>query len=185
MKLPLFVPALLAALVLAGTTPHKLVRTKITSAITVGLPAELLPMTPEDIAQRYPSVRAPLGAYTNELRVVDFSVNTSATQWTEKDMPLAQKFFKAGITNLYDRVDYIREGTETWNKRAFIFFEFNSRMHGDKRSMGNAEPVLKYHFVAYHIRNDRTLVFSFSCPRNLQGEWQETARAVFKTIQVR
>jgi hypothetical protein len=185
MRQTFIIPVVLAALLCAGAEPHKLVRTKITPQITVSLPTVMFPMTPEDLAQRFPSVRAPLGAYTNEARMVDFSVSTSATQWDEKDMPLAQKFFKAGITNLYDRVDYISEGIATWHKRDFIFFEFNSRVHGDKRALGSADPILKYHFVAYHIRNNRTLVFSFSCPRALQAEWQETAHAMFKTIHVR
>lgn len=172
-------------LVLAAFMPHRLVKTRVTSDISVSLANELMPMTPEDIAQRYPSVRAPLGAYTNELRIVDFSINTSATQWTEKDTELAQKFFKAGITNLYDRVDYINEGVAMLNKKKFIFFEFNSRMNGDKRAQGSAEPVLKYHYVAYLVQNKRTLVFSFSCPRALQGEWQPTAREMFSTLRVR
>lgn len=176
---------LAAGLVFVSFMPHRLVKTRVTSEISVGLPSELMPMTPEDIAQRYPSVRAPLGAYTNELRVVDFSVNTSATQWTEKDTELAQKFFKAGITNLYDRVDYLNEGVLLLNKKKFIFFEFNSRVNGDKRAQGSAEPVLKYHYVAYLVQNKRTLVFSFTCPRELQTEWQPTAREMFSSLRVR
>jgi len=184
MKLKYALLVLLGGL-LTGAAPHKLIRTKITPGITVSRPAELFAMTPEDLAQRYPSVRAPLAAFTNEMRVVDFSVNTSATQWSVNDVPLARQFFKAGITNLYDRVDFLGEGIEKWNKRDFIFFEFNSRMHGDKRGLGTTEPILKYHLVAYHIQNNRTLVFSFACPREVQTDWQETARAVFRTITVR
>ncbi len=176
---------LLAGVFLAGFTPQRLVKTRIAGDITVSLPTELMPMSPEDIAQRYPSVRAPLAAYTNEMRIVDFSVSTSATQWTEKDTPLAQKFFKAGITNLYDRVDFLGEGTTTLNKKNFIFFEFNSRVNGDKRAQGSADPVLKYHYVAYLVQANRTLVFSFVCPRELQADWQPTAREIFTTLRVR
>ena len=63
-----------------------------------------------DFTQRYPSVRAPLAAYTDEDRLVDFSVNISATQWPDTDLELAQKFFKAGVVNMFDRVEMIKEG---------------------------------------------------------------------------
>lgn len=172
-------------LVLAGFVPHRLVKTRITPEISVNLPTDLMPMSPEDIAQRYPSARAPLGAYTNELRVVDFSVNQSATQWQENDVPLAADFFKAGIANLYDRVDFLNHGIRQINQKEFIFFEFNSRMNGDKRALGNAEPILKYHYVAYLVQPNRTLVFTFTCPRELQAEWQPTAHEVFSTLRVR
>ena len=87
----------------------KMVKTRVAEGITVSLPPNLFPMTPDDIAQRFPSVRAPLGAFTNEDRVVDFSVNISATNWPDANAALAQKFFKAGLYNLYDRVDMIAE----------------------------------------------------------------------------
>lgn len=176
---------LTSGLMLAGFDQLRLVKTRISPDVTVSLPAELLPMSPEDIAQRFPSVRAPLGAYTNDIRVVDFSVNTSATQWTEKDLDLAAQFFKAGIANLYDRVEFLDEGIRIIHKKKFIFFEFNSRVNGDKRTQGSAEPILKYHYVAYLVQGGRTLVFSFTCPRDLQGDWQNTARAVFNTLQVK
>ncbi|MFM8738893.1 MAG: hypothetical protein ACKOC0_01670, partial [Cytophagales bacterium] len=58
-------------------------KTKITEGITVLLPSTLSVMTPEDIVQRYPSVRSPLAAYTDVNRTADFSVNISATQWPD------------------------------------------------------------------------------------------------------
>src|ERR1700754_2637221 len=90
---------LLLALVMVSAAT-KLVKTKVNDQITVSLPADFFAMTPEDIAQRLPSVRAPLGAYTNQDRVVDFSVNISATQWPDADQAIAQKFFKSSLYNL-------------------------------------------------------------------------------------
>src|SRR5438045_294584 len=90
--------------------PTKLVKTKVGEGITVTLPTTLAAMTEEDIIQRYPSVRAPLGAFTNQNRDTDFSVNISATQWVQADIEIAAQFFKSGIYNLYDRVDLISSG---------------------------------------------------------------------------
>lgn len=175
----------LCAVVLLGFAPSKLIKTKVADGITISLPAALAPMAPDDIAQRYPSVRAPLGAFTNVNRDSDFSVNISATQWPDADIELAAKFFKSGIYNLYDRVDFISQGIHTVNKKKFIFFEFESRVNGNKMKESERQAIFRYAYVQYYIGKDRTLVFTFSCPKDQEPEWQETARAMMKTIKLK
>src|SRR6185295_4299357 len=131
-------------LLLTAFVPSKLVKTKVADGITVSLPPELFPMTPEDIAQRFPSVRAPLGAYGDQDRVVDFSVNVSATKWPDGDVKVAGDFFKASLYNLYDRLTLISEGTQVLHKKNFIYFEFESRISGDRRKQGFQDPILQY-----------------------------------------
>lgn len=175
----------LVVFLVCGFLPANLVKTKITDGITVSLPAEFFPMTPDDIAQRLPSVRAPLGAYTNMDRVVDFSANISATQWPDGDIEVAREFFKAGLMNLYDRVDMIEEGIHILKKKKFIYFEFESYIKGNKGKLGDEEPVMKYTCIQYLVQPRRTLVFTFSCPKNIREEWQETAKAVMNSVRVR
>lgn len=170
---------------LVALAPTKLVKTKVTDGITVSLPSTLYAMTPEDIALRFPSVRAPLGAYTNEDRVVDFSVNVSATQWPDANQEIAQRFFKAALFNLYDKVDLIGEGVHVVHKKKYIYFEFESRINANRRMEGGTEPILKYTYTQYLVEPGRTLVFTFSCPRPLREDWQETARALMKTVRVK
>lgn len=176
---------LLLAFAALGFAPEKGIKTKITDGITVTLPATLVPMTPDDIVMRYPSVRAPLGAFTNLNRDADFSVNISATQWPDSDIELAAQFFKSGIINLYDRVDMIHEGIHVVNKKKFIFYEFESRVNGNRLKEGERQPIFRYAYVQYYIEKGRTLVFTFSCPKDHRPEWQETARAMMKTIRIR
>ena len=111
-------------------TPPKLVKVKVDDRLTILIPKGWRPMDDLDFTERFPSVRAPLAAYSDESRLLDFSVNISATRWLEKDKALAQQFFKAGITNLFDRVDMISEGVADRNGKEFIFFEFESRVNG-------------------------------------------------------
>ncbi|MBY0434249.1 MAG: hypothetical protein K2U26_09085 [Cyclobacteriaceae bacterium] len=172
-------------LVTTSFTNAKLVKTKVTDDITVSLPTEMFPMTPDDVAQRYPSVRAPLGAFTNQDRVVDFSVNISATNWPDGDAVMAQEFFKASLYNLYDRLEPIDEGTHLLKKKKFFFFEFESRISGDRRKQGFSDPVLRYTYIQYLVEPDRTLVFTFSCPKDLREDWQTTAREIMKSVRVR
>ena len=178
---------LLIVLIAAGLgfTFIKLIKTKVTNDITVDLPTQLMPMTPGDIGQRFPSVRAPLGAYTTEDRQVDFTVNISATQWYPSDYEISQKFFKSGIYNLYDKVEMIQEGIYKIHKKQFIYFEFVSRTNGDKRELGSSDPILKYTYIQYLLEPGRTLVFTFSCPKDQKAQWQEAAHEVMKSIHMK
>jgi hypothetical protein len=175
----------LVTLILFAFAPTKLVKTKVGDRITVALPTELAPMTNDDIALRYPSVRAPLGAFTNRDRDTDFSVNVSATEWVQADIEIAAQFFKAGIYNLYDRVDIISSGIQTINKKKFIFYEFESRINGNKMKEAERQPVLRYSYVQYYIEKGKTLVFAFNCPREQRQKWQSSAHEIMKSIKLK
>ncbi|GHM98782.1 hypothetical protein WSM22_02720 [Cytophagales bacterium WSM2-2] len=165
--------------------PGKLVKTKVAEGITVSLPKSLAPMTEDDIIVRYPSVRAPLGAFTNMERSVDFSVNISATQWVQDDIEIAAKFFKSGIFNLYDRVDIINSGIQTINKKKYIFYEFESRINGNKLKEGERQAIFRYSYVQYYVEKGRTLVFAFNCPKDQRPQWQSSAHAIMKSIKLK
>lgn len=173
------------AFALISADKPKLVKMKVSDGLTVSIPQDWRPMDGLDFTERYPSVRAPLAAYTNEERLVDFSVNVSASQWPDTDLDLAQKFFKASIMNSFDRVIMINEGVQEISKKKFIFFEFESRVNGIKQREGFADPVLKYTYIQYLIEPGKALVFSFNCPNRDKAEWQETARLMMKSVKIK
>jgi hypothetical protein len=174
---------LIALAFLAADRP-KLVKVKVGDNITVSIPPGWNPMDALDFTQRYPSVRAPLAAYTNLDRTIDFSVNISATQWPDTDLELAQKFFKSSLMSMFDRVEIINEGIQEVNKKKFIFFEFDSRVNGTRQE-GFQDPVLRYTYIQYLLLPGKTLVFSFNCPRREKQDWQETAREMMKAVKVK
>lgn len=163
----------------------KLVKTKISEGITVAIPETFTPMLPDDIVQRLPSVRAPLAAYTNPDRDIDFSINISATQWPDANIELASKFFRSGLQNLYDQVDFINEGIVEVNGKQYIFFEMESRMNGSKANETQRAPIIKYTYIQYLVEKNRTLVFAFNCPSRVKADWQETAIQVMKSVKVK
>lgn len=177
---------LLGVFALFSFTPPstKLVKTKVADGIMVSIPKDFRPMDDLDFSQRYPSVRKPIAAYTNADREVDFSVNISATQWPDGDTEIAKKFFKSSVLNMFDRVEMISEGVQELNKRKFIYFEFESRMKGDRTKMELSDPVLGYTYIQYLVEPGRTLVFSFNCPKRLKDDWQTTAHKMMKSIKL-
>lgn len=162
----------------------KLIKTKLTKDITASIPKGWLPMNEMDFLERYPSVRAPLASFTNEERVVDFSVNTSATQWPDGNLELAQKFFRSSLMNMFDKVSFISEGIREVNGKKYVFFEFESRVNGNRTEAEFNNPVLRYTQIQFLIQPKRTLVFSFNCPVRLREEWNSTALSIMKSIKI-
>jgi hypothetical protein len=173
------------ALFSAFTVAPKLIKTKLPAGITVSIPQGFTAMEPDDIVQRIPSVRAPLGAFTNVERDVDFSVTTSATQWPDANLEVATSFFKSGLINLYDNVEFIQQGIREVHGKQYIFFEFESRMNGVKASESQRAPLLKYTHIQYLVEKNRTLVFAFNCPGRVKEEWQPTAQLVMTSVKVK
>jgi hypothetical protein len=168
-----------------GFAPDKLKKTKVAEGVTILLPEELSPMTPDDIALRYPSVRSPIAAFTDINRTLDFSINISATQWPDGNLEMAQKFFKSGVTNLFDRVDILDEGIHEVNKKKLIFFEFESRVNGNRMTLGEQQPVFRYSYIQYLVEPDRTLVFSFNCPKATKEDWQAMVHKMMKSLKIK
>jgi hypothetical protein len=174
----------LGLVVLFAFVLPKLKKTKVADGITMLVPQNWRAMDRVDFTERYPSVRAPLAAYTNEERLVDLSVNISATQWPDTNIELAKQFFKSSLLNTFDKVEIITEGIHEKHGKRFIYFEFNSRVNGKKQQEGLKDPVLRYSYIQYLIEKDRTLVFSFSCPTRQQQDWQDAARKIMTSIKV-
>ncbi len=160
-------------------------KTKVNDQITLELPRDFFAMTPEDIAQRYPSVRNPIGAYTNSERLIDVSVKESATQWGEDDIELASSFFKSSIMNLYDRVNLTRESIEEIDGKRFAVFEFDSRIEGETYALETRESIRKYNYVQYVISGGKTLVFSVQCPSSMKETCQPLARRVMESVRLK
>jgi hypothetical protein len=176
---------LLFSLVLVGFDQPKMVKTKIADGITVSIPQGWRPMDGLDFTDRYPSVRAPLAAFTNEERLVDFSVNISATRWPDSNHALAQQFFKASVSNMFDRVDFLTEGVKTVHGKKFIYFEFESRVNGNRTKEGEHDPMVKYTYLQYYLEPGRTLVFSFNAPKRDKELWQSTAQAIMTSVKIK
>jgi len=170
---------------LLGLNQDKLVKTKVGEHVTVLLPEAFFPMSVSDMSQRYPSVRQPIGAFTNTQRLVDFSVKQSATQWRESDIEIAKGFFKASLLNLYDRTEILKEGIETINGKEFIVFEMETRINGDKYTLDQKDPVRKYIYVQYLLINGKTIVFAFNAPIQMKNEWQAKVKEMMQSVKVK
>lgn len=176
---------LLIIFISAGSfTDPKLVKTKVAEGITVSLPQNFYPMSPDDIAQRYPSIRKPIAAYTNDQRLVDFNINLSASQWRPSDIELAKSFIKASIHNMFDEVKVLQEDIREINGHNYIVFELETKIEGDSKSFSNTQAVRKYSYLQYLLINGKMIVFSFHSPIKLKDRWESVAPEVMNSIKV-
>jgi hypothetical protein len=176
---------LLFLLILTSFDQPKLVTKKLPNGVSISVPNDWRPMDGLDFTERYPSVRAPIAAFTDGERLVDFSVNISATQWPDANLDMASKFFKSSVMNMFNRVEMIDEGTKEVHGKKFIFFEFESRVSGNRRDEAQTDPVLKYTYLMYYVETGRTLVFSFNCPRRDKEAWQPVAREMMGKVKIK
>lgn len=172
-------------IILLSFDQPRLAKVKVVPGMTVSIPRDWRPMDDLDFSERYPSVRAPLAAYTNDERTVDFSINISATRWRPGDEELAKQFFKASLRNMFDRLEIFREGVREVRGKKYVFFEFESRVNGTRENEALRSPVLKYSFIQYQISPDRTLVFTFNCPARLRDDWQHVADLMMRSVKMK
>jgi len=162
-----------------------LVKKQVTEKIQLLVPADFQPMSQEMMDRRYLTARKPIAAYTNEREMVDLTVSTSNTRWQASDLPILKDFYKASLLELYDEVDFIKEEIEEINEKSFVVFEFTSLVKPDENSLTARTPVRRFTRIQYTVNGGQTLVFNFSCPQALQPKWEETARQVMQSVQIK
>ncbi|MGK7394497.1 MAG: hypothetical protein ACNS62_07980 [Candidatus Cyclobacteriaceae bacterium M3_2C_046] len=163
----------------------KWVKTKVVEGITVELPDTFVPMTEQEINQKYISYRKPVALYTSPNRMVDFGVNLSVTQWDEGDLDILRNFYRSSILNLYDEVDWINQEIKEINKVKFVLFEFTSTVNPDENSIVNNQAIRKYSYLQYAIVNGKTLVFNFTAPLQRKEHWQDVAQHLMNSIKIK
>jgi hypothetical protein len=165
---------------LAAPKP-KLTTTKLSSTLSVGVPAGFSPLPDDGIAVKYPAPRKPLAVYTNPSGRVDFSVALRPTPFLSADYAVLLKIYKASIQRLYTKVDFIKEDIRTVNGRDFISFEFVSSL-SDTRRGSQLGAIRRYQAVQYAIKDEQLYVFTFVAPVEEQAQWQPVAQAVMAAI---
>ena len=166
---------LLGLLLLSTASVPKLRPQKIAEGVTVSLPSDFVPMSDNDIAQRYPSTKKPLAMYTSLDRVVDFGVNESKATFPGSDLNILKEFYQSTILSLYNKVDFIQKGViQPIKKRDYIVFEFTSEI----------DKTYKYTYLQYALINNKVFIFNFTCPQEYKDKWQETAKAIMQTVKL-
>ena len=164
---------------------QNLMKVKVNEHITMAMPSDFRPMTDDEIADRYFTMTRPLALFTNSETAVDLGVNKSITRWRSQDLQIMADFQKSNIFSLYDKVDVIKEGIKEVNGRQFAFIEFVSSVEEAKDAMIKKGSIRKYTYIQYTILNGFSLVFNFTCPSNIQNQWQPQMDGIMNNITVK
>ncbi|AMM50488.1 hypothetical protein TH61_03815 [Rufibacter sp. DG15C] len=175
--------ALILPFLLAFAGP-KLKKIAITKDVSLSIPETFAVMPDDGIAREYPAARKPLAVFTSPDGQIDISVNQRPSTFPEGDVKMMQAFYKASIQRMFSEVKFIKEENQKINGRDFLVFEFVSTVK-DERKTQQLAPVRKYTIIQYTFLKDQMLIFSFNAPAQLQPQWQETAKAVMASAQVK
>ena len=178
--------ALLAILFIAGVAfaQPKLKKVNITKELSVMLPQDFTPMPDDGIARRYPATTKPLAVYTSPNGLVDFSVTQKVSQFRAQDLKMMKEFYKAALLERHSKIDFIRDEVTKINGKDFIVFEYVSSV-ADERQSSNLAPVQKYSIVQYAISDKQMMIFTFHAPFQLKNEWQQPAREIMSSINIK
>ena len=167
------------------TTEDKFVRVEVSEEISVSLPESFQPMTEDLMQRKFLSARPPLAAYTSANQLADFTVGASNTRWQTTDLPILKDFYRSRLLELYDEVDFIDEGVRSVADVQVAYFEFTSVVKRDEDALTPKPPVHRYTYAQYTIHQDKALVFTFSCPRQRQSQWQSIAQKVMESVKLK
>ncbi|MFY0608006.1 MAG: hypothetical protein JXR10_14905 [Cyclobacteriaceae bacterium] len=160
-------------------------RKKVTKEISMKVPVDFLDMTPAERVNKYVSSRAPIAMYTSSDRNVDLGINENSSSWPGGDLTILQSFHKANIVNLFTEVKFIQEEIKMIGDREFIVFEFVSRISDEQSTFGGNTSISKYTYIQYTLRNDKVLLFNFTCPNRQRAQYQEAAKEIMESIRIK
>ena len=170
--------------VLSSFQGMKLVKTKVDDSITISIPETFLPMTEAEINTKYVSTKPPVALFTDQSRMVDLGINVAFSRWRPEDLELMRSFYKSNIMGLYDEVQFITEEMREINGRQYAIFEFLSIVTDDENTAFDATNRSQYTYIQYTIVNYKTVLFNFSCPARLKGQWQQVAGQIMSTVKI-
>ena len=176
--------ALFLPLTLLLAFAPKLKKVTVAKNVSLSIPQTFEVMPDDGIAREYPAARKPLAVFTSPDGQIDISVNQRPSTFPAGDVKMMQAFYKASIQRMFTEVKFIREESQKINGRDFLVFEFVSTVK-DERKTAQLAPVRKYTIIQYTFLKDQMLIFSFNAPAQLQPQWEETAKAVMASAQVK
>lgn len=176
---------LLGGGILTAQAQTTLKRDKVGKFISIEVPETFVAMSKSELISKYVSSRKPLAMYTSQDRLIDLGINENSSRWTENDLEILMSFYKASIANLFTKVDFHQEEIKEIAGRKFIVFEFTSKVTSEDNTFGGSSAISKYTYIQYTLRNDKVLLFNFSCPLRIKNQWQETAHQIMNSVRIK
>lgn len=169
----------------AAQSQITLERIKVTKDISMKIPTSFALMEQADINNKYISARMPIAMYTSIDRQVDLGINENSSTWTANDLEILKDFYKANILNLFTEVQFIQQNIKDVGERSFVVYEFVSKITDDENAIGETQTISKYTYIMYTLRNNKVLIFNFTCPSKLKSQWESAAAEMMESVRIK
>ena len=171
---------LLSLLSLQSIGQIRLVEEEIVEGISMLVPIELS-RTPQS-NQRATSLS--LAVFNSQDGRTDLGINKAQLKWSNTDIELLSRFYKANILNLYDHVTMHDEGIKEINGNKFIIFELSGTFVDEGNAFSGSKQNSDYTYLMYSVRKDGILIFRLTCPLNRRRYWQKTTREIMNSVTI-
>lgn len=167
-----------------GFQQTRMVKTKVNDSITMLLPQDFMPMSPQEINTKYVSAKAPIAAYSDYSKEVDLGVNVAYSQWNQEDLEIMKSFYKSNIMGFYSEVQFLTENIQEINGRNFVVFEFLGNVIDTEGTSITGGSITKFIRIQYTIVQGKTVLFNFSCPGRFSDKWAPLVKEMMESVKI-
>ena len=160
-------------------------KVKIDKVVQFEVPLDFTELNERELREKLAAARPPLAFYSDQLRNADFIVNYVSTLWIDNDLSVLKEFQKSNLRQLFSEINFINESIRTINKQKVIYLEFIGLLAGDEESVVNTSGKRNYYQMAFAVINNKTLVFTFTCPIYLKDEYEKKASHIINSIKIK
>lgn len=177
-----FILVLCQFLVFSQTSEPKLILKEWRKGISLAVPENFLLMSDDDMAQKYPSYRKPIGVYSD--KKTDISINYSINKWNNKNLDILKSMYKATISSVFTDVEFIQDGViKKVNDRDFIVFEFISNLVEENGPKKGAS-LKTYSYLAYTLYKNKVLILNMNTQVQERNNWANTFGKIFESFEI-
>ncbi|TAG53400.1 MAG: hypothetical protein EAZ27_10875 [Cytophagales bacterium] len=177
-----FILVLCQFLVFSQTGEPKLILKEWRKGISLAVPEKFLLMSDDDMAQKYPSYRKPIGVYSD--KKTDISINYSINKWNNKNLDILKSMYKATISSVFTDVEFIQDGViKKVNDRDFIVFEFISNLVEENGPKKGAS-LKTYSYLAYTLYKNKVLILNMNTQVQERNDWANTFGKIFESFVI-
>lgn len=150
-------------------------KTLLDGKLSLLMPADFKPLSPEMLALKYPRQQPPQLAYSNPETSVNVTVGHTPHAIAPEQLAAARSQVEAGVKSAMPTAKWYQSKMTSINGRAFFLMEFQSP----------APDVNVRNIVAGTSLDGRLLLVSFNTVVPLEKEWMPVGTRIIQSIKVR
>ena len=161
-------------------------RIKLEEGLSILLPPEFSPLSPDEINKQHSQKTYPLAVYEHiQDRRTQWTFTLRPSLWQEKDTQLMKNFLRANIEALYEgKVSWLQQQTQSIDGRAAVCISFIGSRRPEATVLHREKTSRDYHMLLSMVLGRKQLLVHFSCPAGQYKHWQQKIKDVVNSLRI-